>query len=130
MNLLRLHAFTGEERYRRRADEVIAAFSAVAEKAAPAFPRLLCALDFASDGAREIVLSGTAGDADFESLRSEVFASPRLNRVLAHASADTPSELASLAEGADLGLGAGLRLRELRVPRSRDGSRGARGGAS
>ncbi len=99
MNLLRLHAFTGEERYRRRADEVIAAFSAVAEKAAPAFPRLLCALDFASDGAREIVLSGTAGDADFESLRSEVFASPKLNRVLAHASADTPSELASLAEG-------------------------------
>ncbi len=99
MNLLRLHAFTGEERYRHRADEVIAAFSAVAEKAAPAFPRLLCALDFASDGAREIVLSGTAGEAGFESLRSEVFASPKLNRVVAHASADAPSELASLAEG-------------------------------
>jgi uncharacterized protein len=99
MNLLRLHAFTGDEKYRRRADEVIAAFSAVAEKAAPAFPRLLCAVDFASGGAREVVLSGTPGHADFEALRSAVFASPGLNRVLAHADAGAPPELAPLLEG-------------------------------
>ncbi len=99
MNLLRLHAFTGEERYRRRADEVIAAFSAVAEKAAPAFPRLLCAVDFASDVPREIVLSGTPGTADFEALRSAAFASPRLNRVLARAASDAPPELSALTEG-------------------------------
>jgi uncharacterized protein YyaL (SSP411 family) len=99
MNLLRLHALTGDEACRRRADEVIAAFSAVAEKAAPAFPRLLCALDFASDAAREIVLSGISGAADFEALRAAVFASPKLNRVLAHAAAGGPPELASLVEG-------------------------------
>jgi uncharacterized protein YyaL (SSP411 family) len=99
MNLLRLHGFTGEERYRRRADEVIAAFSAVAEKAAPAFPRLLCAVDFASDSPREIVLSGTPGRPDFEALRAAAFASPRLNRVLAHAASDAPGELAPLLEG-------------------------------
>jgi uncharacterized protein len=99
MNLLRLHALTGDATYRRRADEVIGAFSAVAEKAAPAFPRLLCALDFASDAAREIVLSGTPGNAEFEALRATVFASPKLNRVLAHAAADGPPELASLVEG-------------------------------
>jgi uncharacterized protein YyaL (SSP411 family) len=99
MNLLRFHALTGEERYRRRADEVLAAFSALVEKAAPAFPRLLSALDFASDSPREIVLSGTPGSADFEALRAAVFASPRLNRVLAHAAPDAPPELASLLEG-------------------------------
>ena len=99
MNLLRLHAFTGEERYRKRAEEVLAAFSALAEKAAPAFPRLLSAADFAAGGAREIVLSGTPGRADFDALRSAVFASPGLNRVLAHASADAPAELAPLLEG-------------------------------
>ena len=99
MNLLRLHAFTGDERYRRRADEVIGAFSAVAEKAAPAFPRLLSAVDFASDAPREIVLSGTPGKDDFEALRSAAFASPRLNRVLAAAVKNAPAELASLIEG-------------------------------
>ena len=99
MNLLRLHAFTGEDRYRRRADEVLGAFSALLERAAPAFPKLLCAVDFASDSPREIVLSGTAGNAEFEALRSAVFASPRLNRVLALAAPDAPPELASLVEG-------------------------------
>jgi uncharacterized protein YyaL (SSP411 family) len=99
MNLLRLHAFTGEAGYRRRAEEVLGAFSAVAEKAAPAFPRLLCAVDFASDSSREIVLSGAPGRPDFEALRAAAFASPRLNRVLAHAAPDTPPELASLVEG-------------------------------
>jgi uncharacterized protein YyaL (SSP411 family) len=99
MNLLRLHAWTGEERYRRRADEVLAAFSALVERAAPAFPRLLGAVDFASDSAREIVLSGTPGKPDFEALRSAVFASPGLNRVLAPAAPDAPPELASLVEG-------------------------------
>ena len=99
MNLLRLHAFTGEDRYRRRADEVLAAFSALVERAAPAFPRLLGALDFASDSPREIVLSGTAGHADFEHLRAAVFASPKLNRVLAQAAPGAPPELASLVEG-------------------------------
>jgi uncharacterized protein YyaL (SSP411 family) len=99
MNLLRLHAFTGEERYRRRAEEVLAAFSELLERAAPAFPRLLCALEFATASPREIVLSGRAGEADFEALRSAVFASPGLNRVLAHAAPDAPKELASLIEG-------------------------------
>ena len=99
LNLLRLHAFTGEPRYRERAEEVMGAFAAVVEKAPAAFPRLLCALDFASDTPREIVLAGTEGDEAFERLRAAVFASPRLNRVVAHASADGPPELAGLSRG-------------------------------
>jgi len=113
MNLLRLHAFTGEERYRKRAEEVLGAFSALAEKAAPAFPRLLSAADFAAGGAREIVLSGTPGRADFDALRSAVFASPGLNRVLAHASADAPAELAPLLEGRVADAGDPARARAL-----------------
>ncbi len=106
MNLLRLAAFTGEERYHRRADEVLAAFAGLVERAAPAFPRLLCALDFRSDAAREIVLSGEPGREDFEALRSSVFASPKLNRVVAHAeSAGELPELSSLSEGRAAGGG-------------------------
>ncbi len=137
MNLLRLHAFTGEDRYRKRADEVLGAFSALAEKAAPAFPRLLSAADFAAGGAREIVLSGTPGRADFDALRSAVFASPGLNRVLAHASRRCARGARSPARGprggrrrSGAGSGACVRLRELRVPGSRRRSGRALGRAS
>ena len=100
MNLLRLAVFTGDERYRKRSDAIFAAHAELLERAATAFPRLLCALDFQSDPPREIVLAGTPGRDDFEDLRRAVFASPRLNRVVAHAesAADTPA-LAALAEG-------------------------------
>ena len=63
MNLLRLAAFTGDDALRRRADEVLSAFAAVVAKAAPAFPRLLCALDFRTDFPREVVLGGRARTA-------------------------------------------------------------------
>jgi hypothetical protein len=106
MNLLRLAAFTGDERFRRRADEVFSTFAPLVERAAPAFTRLLCALDFRSDAAREIVLSGEPGRGDFEALRGAVFASPKVNRVVAHAeSARELPELSSLAEGRAAGGG-------------------------
>jgi uncharacterized protein YyaL (SSP411 family) len=100
MNLLRLAVFTGDERYRKRSDAIFAAHAELLERAATALPRLLCALDFQSDPPREIVLAGTPGREDFEGLRRAVFASPRLNRVVAHAesAAGTPA-LAALAEG-------------------------------
>ncbi len=84
-NLLRLAAFTGEDRYRRRANEVFASLSHLLESAPTAVPRLLSAADFAAGPALEIVLAGTPGREDFERLRAAVFASPVLNRVIAHA---------------------------------------------
>ena len=100
MNLLRLHAFTGEERYARRAEEVFTTFGALLAQASPAFPRLLCALDFHLGAPREVVLAGKRGAADFEALRAAVFASPQLNRVLAYADPkDGVPELAPLVEG-------------------------------
>ncbi len=100
MNLLRLFAFTGDDAYRRRADGVIGAFAGLLERAGTAFPRLLCALDWREDRPREIVLAGQPGREDFEALRRAVFASPRLNRVIAHAdSAGGVPGLSGLVEG-------------------------------
>jgi len=95
MNLLRLFSFTGEERYRDRAEALFSLFSIPLGRAGTALPRLLCALDYRCDSPAEIVLSGEPGRPDFESLRRTVFERPGLNRVLAHA--DAAESLASLS---------------------------------
>ncbi|HSP93770.1 MAG TPA: thioredoxin domain-containing protein [Thermoanaerobaculia bacterium] len=95
MNLLRLFSFTGDERYRDRAEALFSLFSTPLARAGPALPRLLCALDYRCDTAAEIVLAGDPGRPDFESLRRTVFARPGLNRVLAHA--DAAESLASIS---------------------------------
>jgi uncharacterized protein YyaL (SSP411 family) len=95
MNLLRLSVFTGDERYARRADGIFEAFAGDLERAASAFPQLLCALDFRASGPREIVLAGEAGSPDFEALRRAVFASPALNRVVARV--DSVAQVPELA---------------------------------
>ena len=94
MNLLRLAVFTGDDAYSARAEAVFASAAALLERAPTAFPRLLCALDFRSDPPREVVLAGTPGSEGFERLRRAVFASPRLNRVVAHA--DTAAQATGL----------------------------------
>jgi uncharacterized protein YyaL (SSP411 family) len=95
MNLLRLATFTGDAKYRSRADAIFSAFAGYLDRAPSAFPRLLCALDYRQDEPREIVLSGEVGRGDFESLRAAVFASRRLNRIVAHA--DAAETLATVA---------------------------------
>jgi uncharacterized protein len=107
MNLLRLATFTGDAKYRSRADAIFSAFAGYLDRAPSAFPRLLCALDYRQDEPREIVLSGEVGRGDFESLRAAVFASRRLNRIVAHAdAAETLATVAPLV--ASRGSGAGL----------------------
>jgi uncharacterized protein YyaL (SSP411 family) len=83
MNLLRLASFTGDHRYRDRAEAVLSAFAGYLTHAPTALPRMLSALDYRSDPPREVVLSGEPGEKQFESLRAAIFASPRLNRVVA-----------------------------------------------
>ena len=87
MNQLRLASYTGETRYRDRAEAIFSAFSGFLSRMPTALPRLLCALDYRSDTPREVVLAGEAGEARFESLREAIFASPRLNRVIVMADA-------------------------------------------
>ena len=97
MNLLRLATFTGDSKFRERAEGIFSAASGYLERAPTAVPRLLCALDYRSDAPREVVLSGVPGRDDFEILRDAVFSSSSLNRVLAHAGdSEPPPELSGL----------------------------------
>jgi uncharacterized protein YyaL (SSP411 family) len=97
MNLRRLATFTGDPKYRDRAEAVFASFAGYLDRAPAAFPRLLAALDYRQDEPREVVLSGEPGAPDFESLRAAVFSSPVRNRVVAHASrSEEPAELTAL----------------------------------
>jgi uncharacterized protein YyaL (SSP411 family) len=95
MNLLRLASFTGEEKYSKRAEAIFSLLSGYLTRAPIALPRLLCALDYSSDAPREVVLAGERGTDGFEQLREAVFASKRLNRVVAHA--DKAMSLAGLS---------------------------------
>ena len=100
MNLLRLASFTGEVKYREAAEGILTSFSGYLTRAGLALPRMLCAVDYRFDAVREVVLSGERGRDDFESLRSAVFSSRRLNRVLAHAdSSGTLADVLPLVAG-------------------------------
>jgi uncharacterized protein YyaL (SSP411 family) len=94
MNLLRLATFTGDRKYRDRAESVFSASAGYLDRAPAAFPRLLCALDYRDGEVREVVLSGQPGREDFEALRRAAFTS-RSNRVLAYA--DAKESLADLS---------------------------------
>ncbi len=95
MNLLRLFSFTGDPKYRDGAEALFSVFSSPLSRAPAAMPRLLSALDYRSAAAPEIVLAGSPGRPDFESLHDAVFAHPGLNRVVAHA--DRDESLASVS---------------------------------
>jgi uncharacterized protein YyaL (SSP411 family) len=108
-NLLRLASFTGREAYRRRADEIFEACSGYLARAPLTLPRMLSALDFATGGPREVVLSGDPGEAAFERLRAAVDGSAEWNRVVAHA--DREESLADLVPIVSGRGGAGSRTR-------------------
>ena len=85
MNLLRFHAFTGERKYRERADAIFSRLSVYATRAPSAVSRLLSALDFATAASREVVLAGEIGRSGFVALRKAAFEGALWNRVIAHA---------------------------------------------
>ena len=133
MNLLRLR---GVHRRRRatgdRADEVLLGLRRrVVAKASPAFPRLLCALDFRTGSAAggRARRASRAG-ADFEALRAAVFASAEVEPRPRPRGLGASAELAALSKAATRTRpGAGLRLRELLLPRADLRSGRARRGA-
>jgi uncharacterized protein YyaL (SSP411 family) len=99
-NLIRLHGFTGEARYRERAEAIFAAFSPYLTRATAAVPRMLAALDRALASPRQIVLSGEKGRPDFEALRAEVFRDPSPAAVVVHAdAAESLADLCPLVVG-------------------------------
>ncbi len=63
MNLLRLHAFTSDELYRKAADRVFAAFSSSLSRGSTAQPAMLSALDMRLDTPLQVILvAPTGGD--------------------------------------------------------------------
>src|SRR5205823_8518389 len=60
--LLRLAAFTGDDRYQQVADDIFRLLGELADRHPTAFGQLLCALDLAADGIDEIVIAGDRPD--------------------------------------------------------------------
>jgi hypothetical protein len=83
MNLLRLAELTGDDGFRAKADATLRAFERLLRGSPNASPRMLAAVDFASDRAKEIVIVTPAGDTDAGPLLAELRAAYVPNRVLA-----------------------------------------------
>jgi uncharacterized protein YyaL (SSP411 family) len=65
MALLRLHAYSGDERYLKEAERALKLFRPLMEKQPFAFPRMFAALDFYLRGPKEIALVGERGSEEF-----------------------------------------------------------------
>ena len=72
MALLRLHTYTGEERYLHEAQRAIKLFAALMMRQPMGFVRMLEAVDFYHRGAREIVMVGDRGSAEFKEWRERI----------------------------------------------------------
>ena len=82
-NLLRLHELTGDEGYRERAERSLRAFAGRLERNPAAAPRLLAALDFHTDLAKEIVIVTPGPEVPADALLAVLARSFVPNRVLA-----------------------------------------------
>lgn len=85
--LLRLAAFTGEETYRRRADDYLQPIADVMVQHPQAFGHALGALDFALSQSKEIAISGDPRGADTRDLLAVINTRYLPNSVLACATA-------------------------------------------
>jgi uncharacterized protein YyaL (SSP411 family) len=72
MALLRLHTYTGEERYLHEAERAIRLFAGLIMRQPMGFVHLLEAVDFYHRGAREIVLAGDSKSAEFREWRERI----------------------------------------------------------
>jgi uncharacterized protein YyaL (SSP411 family) len=79
--LARLHYLTGEERYRARAEAILAAFSGAVLRTVFPFATLINSFDFLQN-AVQIVLAGKPGDAALERLARAVYDRSVPNRLV------------------------------------------------
>lgn len=82
LNLLRLHELTDDDRYRRRAERTLAAFSGRLAQAPEALSELLLAGDFHTDTPKQVVIVTPRGRAQAEPLLAKLRAAFVPNRVL------------------------------------------------
>ncbi|MFQ5671200.1 MAG: thioredoxin domain-containing protein [Acidobacteriota bacterium] len=83
LNLLRLHEFTTDDRYRQRAEEALQSFQGILVRQPSALSEMLLAVDFQTDTPKEVIIvqDGTPGQA--ASLLAELRTTFLPNRVLA-----------------------------------------------
>src|SRR5262249_42722701 len=81
--LIRLSLLTGEERYRRLAEQVLKLMKSSITRAPSAFGHLLCALDLYLASPYEIALIGAQGSNDTRELINTVFSQYLPNKVVA-----------------------------------------------
>ena len=90
--LLRLAAFTGEDAYRRRADDYLRSLADIMVQHPQSFGHALCALDFAMSPVKEFAIIGDAGASDSAALLHVINSRFLTNTVLACAA---PGDVAS-----------------------------------
>ena len=83
LNLLRLHEFTTDDRYRRRAERAFEAFSDVLTQSPAAVSEMLLAVDFHLDTPKEIVIVVPHAREEAQPLLDELRATFLPNRILA-----------------------------------------------
>ena len=83
LNLLRLHELTTDDRYRRRAERTLRAFSMTLSKTPAALAEMLLAVDFLQDTPREIVIVTPSSTGEGEPFLARLRATFLPNRVLA-----------------------------------------------
>ncbi len=82
LNLLRLHEFTTDDRYRASAEALMKSFEMVWRRAPTSVPRMLAGIDFWLDGAKEIVIVVPESVEQAEPFLTQMRANFAPNRVL------------------------------------------------
>jgi uncharacterized protein len=83
MNLQRFHKFTGDDSYRKRAEETFAAFSNTLEASPLGLSEMMLAIDFSLSSPKEIIIVSAKGDSVGEDLYLEKLRETYLpNRIL------------------------------------------------
>jgi uncharacterized protein len=99
--LLRLAAFTGEETYRRYADDYLSPITDIMVQHPQAFGHILGALDFAISQSKEIALIGDSKQPDTRALLAVVNTRYLPNSILACASLEDALSIQSIPLSAD-----------------------------
>src|SRR5262249_54611081 len=102
MNLLRLHEFTTDDRYRQRWEKTIGAFNEVLSRAPASLSEMLLAVDFYLDTPKEVVIVTPGSRANAEILLAQLRSTFLPNRIVAVAGEgkdlNTQSKLVPLLE--------------------------------
>jgi uncharacterized protein YyaL (SSP411 family) len=100
--LRQLAAYTGEDRYRSRAEAAISLMQPLAERYPTAFAHWLCALDFALGPVQEVVIVGAADEPATLALTRTLWEAYRPRLVAAHITGDAPLDTPPLVAGRTL----------------------------